>query len=114
MLVGLSSVEDGPFQHEGTMVYGRRDGAERNVRRIERVVTERRQRDFPRGGAVHECHWTQRRFGNRSSGYRDARAACRSDAPHRGKLHKKNRLVLPIRDRLAIDCFPSLKNLAVS
>ena len=95
------------------MVHGGRHDAERDVRRIERVVAERRGRILERGRAMHERHRPQRRFADRTAGDGEAARLADRNAPHGGELHEQIVGMLAIDQRTAVERFTRLKQFAV-
>src|SRR5262245_1922842 len=67
-LIGLAAVEDGRLSRPSSVREAAGDDAKRNVRRVERVMTERREDDGGGGRAMHERDWAEGRLANRRGG----------------------------------------------
>ncbi len=114
IVVRFTSVEHRPFDDPGTVVDGGRDEAERDVRRIKRVVRQRSYRVVRGRGSMHERDRSERGLPDRASGQRQPARAADRHAPNGRELHEEIVRVLPIDQRSAVDRFADLKDLAIT
>ena len=96
------------------MIDGGGDDPEGDVRRVERVVPERRGRIVHRRCAMHERHRTERRFAHRRTDQGDACVVGDRNPPRRRELHEEIVRMLAIDQRLAVERFARLKKLAIA
>ena len=83
MLVGLAAIEDGTLEHPSSEFEGSGHDAEADVRRVERVMTERRQQEAGGGRPVHVRHRTKGRLAHRTAGNRQRRRLVHVQSPGR-------------------------------
>src|SRR5262249_13340236 len=73
VLIWLATVEQRSLYHPWSVIDGCRDDAERDVRRVERVVAEWCDGMVSRRCAMHVRHRTQRGLADRPPGQREPR-----------------------------------------
>ena len=73
MLIRFASIEQRRLKRPCFPIDRRRNDAEGDVRRIERVMAQRRERNVFRRWAVHECNRAERGLADRGGGYGQGR-----------------------------------------
>ena len=114
VLVRLAPVEHRRLEHPRAPIDGGGHDAVRDVRRIERVMPERRDRVFRRRRAVHERDRAERRLARGPARQRETGAVVHRDAPDRRQLHEEIVGMLPIDQRSAVERLAYLEDFAVA
>src|SRR5688572_1620783 len=84
------------------------------MRRVERMMRQRRQGIVPRRGAMHERDRPQRRLPCRRPCQREARAGAEWHPPDGCELHEEVMWMLMIDERLTFERLTDLKDFAIS
>ena len=114
MLVGFAAVEDRAFHGDDADIGTAKDDAARDVRRIEDVMRDRRERILGARRTVHERDWPKRRLADWSADERETASTPERHAPRRRQLHEEIVRVLVIGDLQALIGFADLKDLRVA
>ena len=114
LLVRLRAAEDRAFDFPCAAVEASRQDAHGDVRRVERVMPERRRRVLEGRGPVHECNRSERRFADGRTGERQRVAARQRHPPDDRGLHHEVVGMLAIDQRPMVERLANLKKLPVA
>jgi hypothetical protein len=106
-------LEDRSLHLKRTAVDSGRQHAHGDVRRIERVMAERRGGVLEGRRPVHERDRAERRITNRCAGERQRVAPADRLAPRDRRLHQKIMRMLPVDQRQAVERLADLEDLAI-
>ncbi len=114
LLVRLRAAKRRAFHLKGPAIDGRGQDFHGQVGRVERVMAQRRDGVFERREPVHERHRAERRLANRRARKREPEFLRERMSEHRRRLHEEVVRVLMIDQRITVESFPDLEDLAVS